>query len=147
MEHRDGLKTTHILRPSGDMLISQASLFTYDSSKMPEGMLLLHREGGILLSADSLQNWAEVDEFFSEFAAGRMQQPGFIQPANIGPDWLRVRQQEPEEFAKVAELEFAHLMPSHGTPILKSAKEELKSPTGADVRHKDCAVWIMSALV
>ncbi len=126
MEHRNGLETTHILRPGGDMPVGQASLFTYDSSKMPEGMLLLHKEGGILVSADSLQNWAEVDAFFSESAATRMQQAGFIQPANIGPEWLRVCQPEPQEFANVAELDFVHLMPSHGTPILNTAKEEFK---------------------
>jgi len=124
MEHRDGLTTSHVPRPGGDMPVTQASLFTYHSSTMPEGMLLLHRDGGILISADSLQNWAEVDEFFSENAAIRMQQAGFIQPANVGPEWLRVCQPEPQEFARVAELEFTHLLPSHGTPILNTAKEE-----------------------
>ena len=127
MEHRDGLETTHILRPGGDMPVNQAALFTYSSSKMPEGMLLLHKEGGILISADSLQNWAEADEFFSEIAATRMQQAGFIQPANIGPEWLRVCQPKLQEFVKVAELDFAHLIPSHGTPILNTAKEEFKA--------------------
>lgn len=127
MEHHDGLETTHILRPGSNMPVKQASLFTYDSSKMPEGMLLLDKEGGILISADSLQNWAEADEFFSEIAAVRMQQAGFIQPANIGPEWLRVCQPKPQEFAKVAELDFTHLLPSHGTPILNTAKEEFKA--------------------
>jgi hypothetical protein len=127
MEHRDGLKTTHILRPGGDMPVSQSSLFTYESSNMPEGMLLVHKEGGLLISADSLQNWAVADEFFSEVAATRMQQAGFIQPANIGPEWLRVCQPEPQEFAKVVELDFAHLLPSHGSPILNTANEEFKA--------------------
>ncbi|WIY24509.1 hypothetical protein [Parasedimentitalea psychrophila] len=127
MQHRGGLRTTHSLRPGGEMPVTQASLFTYDSSKMPEGMLLLHKEGGVLVSADSLQNWAEVDEFFSKNAAIRMQQAGFIKPANIGPEWLRVCQPEPKEFARVAELDFAHLIPSHGTPILNTAKEEFQT--------------------
>ena len=127
MEHKGSLRTTHPLRPGSNMPVTKASLFTYDSSKMPEGMLLLHRDGGILISADSLQNWAEVDEFFSENAAIRMQQAGFIQPANVGPEWLRVCQPEPHEFARVAELEFTHLLPSHGTPILNTANEEFRT--------------------
>lgn len=127
MAHRDGLESSHILRPDGDMPVKRTSLFTYDSSKMPEAMLLLQKEGGILISADSLQNWAEADEFFSENAAKRMQQAGFIRPANVGPEWLRVCQPDRQEFGKVAELEFAHLMPSHGAPILDTAKEEFKT--------------------
>ena len=101
------------------------SLFTYETSKLPEGMFLIARNGGILITADSLQNWTGPDQFFSEVAAQRMEQAGFFKPANIGPEWLRLCTPDPHEFDRVAALTFRHLLPSHGTPFLDHAKEAL----------------------
>jgi len=127
MEHKGDLTADHILSPTGEMPVSDVSLFVYDSPKMPEALFLLNREGGIVVAADSLQNWAEVDEFFSEAAAIAMTKGGFIRPANIGPEWMRHCAPDPAEFDKVAELAFRHLFPSHGRPLLGTAKEELKA--------------------
>ncbi len=126
MEHKGGLQTTHVLCTGGDMPVSNATLFVYESSNIPEATLLLNQNDGILISADSLQNWAVVDEYFSELAAQRMTQAGFIQPANIGPEWFRTCQPDLEEFDKVTQLSFVHLLPSHGSPILDTAKEDFK---------------------
>jgi len=124
MAHNAGFQTTNLLRTGEEMPVRDASLFVYESSKMPEGMLLLEKNNGILIAADSLQNWAKTDEYFSELAATRLTQAGFIKPANIGPEWLRTCQPQPADFAKVLQLEFAHLLPSHGSPILKEAKAQ-----------------------
>lgn len=125
MDHKAGLTADHILRPGGELPVSDVSLFVYDSSKMPEAMFLLNREGGIVIAADSLQNWAEVDEHFSEAAATAMAKAGFIRPANIGPEWLRHCAPDFAEFDKVAKLAFKHLLPSHGRPLLDTAKADL----------------------
>jgi len=125
MEHKGGLSTDHILKASGDMPTRDLSLLVYESSKMPEAMFVLNREGGIIIAADSLQNWSEVDEFFSVAAANAMTKGGFIRPANIGPEWKRHCAPAPAEFEKVAKLPFRHLLPSHGTPLLNTAKTEL----------------------
>ncbi|MGR3624469.1 hypothetical protein [Pseudophaeobacter sp.] len=125
MEHKGGLSPDHILRVGGEVPVPGLSLFTYESSNLPEGMFLLDREGGILVTADSLQNWAKPDAFFSEIAAERMGQAGFFKPANIGPEWLRFCAPDPREFDRVATLNFQHLLPSHGTPLLHRAKEAL----------------------
>ncbi len=124
MQHAGGLATDHEL--TADQLpIDDARLFVYDSPSMPEALLILNQEGGIAIAADSLQNWAEVDPFFSDKAAVMMQQAGFFQPANIGPEWRRMTQPNAEDFSRVKKLEFKHLLPSHGTPILDSAKAEI----------------------
>ncbi len=125
MDHKGGLTADHILSPGGEMPVRDVSLFVYETSKMPEAMFLLNREGGIIIAADSLQNWAEVDEFFSDAAANAMTKGGFIRPANIGPEWKRHCSPDPAEFDKVAELTFRHLLPSHGTPLLNTAKDDL----------------------
>jgi hypothetical protein len=125
MEHKGGLAADRILRPGGEMPVRGLSLFIYETSKLPEAMFLLDREGGILITADSLQNWTGPDAFFSETAAERMGQAGFFKPANIGPEWLRFCAPDPAEFDRVAALSFRHLLPSHGTPLLHRAKEAL----------------------
>lgn len=124
MKHANGLTTDQELTAE-QLPIDDANLFVYASSSMPEALLILNQEGGIAIAADSLQNWAEVDAFFSDQAAAMMQQAGFIQPANIGPEWRRMTQPSAEDFSRVKTLEFKHLLPSHGTPILDSAKVEI----------------------
>jgi hypothetical protein len=125
MEHKGELAPDRFLRVGGEMPTHSLSLFVYDSSRLPEAMFLLDREGGILITADSLQNWTQPDEFFTEMAAERMAQVGFFKPANIGPEWRRFCQPDAQEFVMVAELEFQHLLPSHGTPLLYTAKQNL----------------------
>jgi len=65
------------------MPIKGFSLFNYVSSKLPEGLLLLNKEDGILISCDSLQNWIEPDTFINEMALERLKEFGFIKPANV----------------------------------------------------------------
>ncbi|WP_294228398.1 hypothetical protein [uncultured Shimia sp.] len=125
MEHKDGLVSDQILQVDGEMPCPDMSLFSYETSELPEGMFLIARSGGILITADSLQNWTGPDQFFGEVAAQRMAQAGFFKPANIGPEWLRFCAPDPREFDRVAALDFQHLLPSHGTPLLSTAKEAL----------------------
>lgn len=106
--------------------ISNASLFVYESSAMPEALLLVNKDDGVLISADSFQNWLEADPFFSTKASSMMAKGGFIKPANIGPEWRRVNKPLKRDFDKALNLPFNHLLPSHGAPILQQAKELLQ---------------------
>ena len=127
MEHKGGLVADNLLNPDGEMPVRDVSLIVYESSKMPEAMFLLKREGGILIAADSLQNWVEVDEFFSEAAAKAMTNAGFIRSANIGPEWMRRCAPDVTEFENIAKLHFRHLLPSHGRPLFGTAKDDFKA--------------------
>ena len=84
---------------------------------------LTHRAGGILVSSDSLQNWVEPDEYFSDETRQLMAGMGFFQPANLGPLWLRLNEPQPEEFARLSELPFRHALCGHGAPLCETAKE------------------------
>ncbi|MCJ8312078.1 MAG: hypothetical protein HRU38_03800 [Saccharospirillaceae bacterium] len=126
MEHNDGLQTDKELSPQ-QLPFDQADLFIYESSDMPEALIVLQQEGGVVIAADSLQNWVTADEYFSEKGAKLMQKGGFIQPANIGPQWRKVNRPSAEDFVKVKNLPFKHLLPSHGSPILNTAKEEISA--------------------
>lgn len=135
MEQKGGLSPDHILQVGGEMPVLDLSLFAYETSNLPEAMFLLDREGGILITADSLQNWAEPDAFFSEIAAKRMDRAGFFKPANIGPEWLRFCAPDPHEFHRVEALNFQHLLPSHGTPLLHRAKAALSETFSTTFGH------------
>ena len=126
MQHQQGLATTALLTPAAQLPIKAMVMFEYESSKMPEGLLLLKRAGGILIACDSLQNWVVADQYFSEKAAASMQSAGFIRPANVGPQWYKVCEPKAGDFAKVLQLPFAHLLPSHGTPIIDTAKQQFR---------------------
>jgi len=123
MTHNNGVETTHPMTPGGELPFSGASLFSYETSKRPEGLLLLEHEGGILISADSLQNW-EADDFFSPIAKLIVRLGGYFRPANVGPAWRKKCQPQASDFARVKALNFRHLIPSHGKPIKNTARKD-----------------------
>ncbi|MEM9492692.1 MAG: hypothetical protein AAGC55_26325 [Myxococcota bacterium] len=125
MELPEGRDVDHLLSADGPLPVPDASLHVLASSARPEAIVRLDRAGGVLIACDSLQNWAEVDEYFDEATAARMTEMGFIRPANIGPGWLAFNKPEPIEFARIKELEFRHLLSGHGTPLLDTAHEQL----------------------
>lgn len=123
--HESGLPTDEELRVDGKMPFSGCSLFVYESAKAPEGLLLVDRAGGILIACDSLQNWVDVDEYFSEESANMMKQIGFIRPANVGPGWIQFNDPQPSDFERLKKLNFKHLLSAHGVPLRDEAHTQL----------------------
>ncbi len=127
MKHESGLPTDEELKVGGPMPFSDCSLFQFEIAEQREGLLLVDRAGGILISCDSLQNWASTDRFFDESSKQRMTQYGFIKPANIGPAWRMFLKPPASDFARIKELPFKHLLSAHGTPLRDMAKEQLSA--------------------
>ncbi len=107
---------------AGELPFPSASLFVFETSSRPEGILVLEREGGILVSCDSLQNWTEADAFWDDNSAVAMK--GMIRPANIGPGWLQAMTPEPRDFHRLQQVAYRHVLPGHGRPLLDEAKEQ-----------------------
>jgi hypothetical protein len=124
MEHETGLKATRVLTPEAPLPISDASLFTFRTTQIPEGILRLDRAGGILIACDALQNWLTPDEYFSDTSRDLMQQMGFFTPANLGPVWLQRATPDGEDFARLRELSFKHALCGHGEPLRDTAHED-----------------------
>ncbi len=124
MNTRNGLISSHLMVSGGKLPFSNAFFFSYETAKRPEGLILLNQNKGILIAADSLQNMV-LDRFFSPIAKIIVRLGGFLKPANVGPAWLKKCKPEKSDFVKVKGLNFAHLIPSHGRPIINTAKEEV----------------------
>jgi len=101
--------------------IAGASIYCF-GSQPPEGLLVLEREGGVIVSGDCLQHWHAADPYFSWLGGVMMKMMGFIKPHNIGPGWLKQAKPPPEELRGVLDLSFEHVLPAHGSAVVGGAK-------------------------
>ncbi len=131
MQHEHGLTTDKALTPDGETPFAGCRVFEFRTTKMPECILRVDREGGILIACDSLQNWLAPNELFSDESRQLMADMGFFEPANLGPLWRQVSEPRSEDFVRLLELPFRHALCGHGTPLRDTAKEEY----GATIRR------------
>jgi hypothetical protein len=122
MQHAHGLIADKELT-AGEIPFADCRLFEFRTTKLPEGLLLVDRSGGILVSGDSLQNYVARDQFFSDDSFETMTKMGFFEVANFGPYWLQVNETQAQDFVRVLELQFQHVLPGHGKPLRNRAKE------------------------
>jgi hypothetical protein len=113
------------MRDGGALPLSGARLYVIGSNP-PEGLLLVEREGGILISGDALQNWQSTDEYFSLLAKPMMHLMGFIKPHNVGPAWLKGTKPPVESMTGILDLGFEHVLPAHGTVVKGGARESYR---------------------
>jgi hypothetical protein len=127
MEHERGVKTGADLAPGQPGPCPDALVFSFETSSVPEVILCLERQGGILVSCDSLQNWDGPDVYFDEASAVMLEKQGFFQPANIGPGWRNAAKPERSDFTRLIELKFRHLLSAHGKPLLNDAHQAVSA--------------------
>jgi hypothetical protein len=123
MGHEHGLLADAELTSVGEVPFAGCAVFIFRSTKLPECILRIDRAGGILVACDSLQNWLEPDEYFSDESRQMMTEMGFFQPANLGPLWRQVCEPQAEDFVRLSELSFRHALCGHGSPLRDTAKE------------------------
>jgi len=111
-----------VINGQSDLPISNAKLIEFTSATPREGLLHIDREGGILISGDCLQNWGKTDRYFNLPAKVIMKLMGFIKPYNIGPGWLKFAKPDATQVRAILDLEFNHVMPAHGVPVIENAK-------------------------
>jgi hypothetical protein len=97
------------------------------ASRPPEALLWLPQHGGVVVSGDCLQNWAEPDEYFTWLGRVMMRTMGFIQPHNIGPGWLKQCKPPKEDLRAILALSFNNVLPAHGTPVLGDGRERYRA--------------------
>ncbi|TCK07504.1 hypothetical protein [Marinobacterium mangrovicola] len=124
IEHECPAESARTLSAEGELPISGASLFVFNSTNIPEAILRLDREGGILIACDALQNWHEPDEYFSDQSRQMMTEMGFFTPANLGPVWVQAASPAGDDFTRLKDLSFRHVLCGHGQPLRDTAYEQ-----------------------
>lgn len=114
--------------------IAGARLKVIHSSTPPEAICRLDREGGILITADSLQHTPGPDEYFNLPARIMMKRMGFLKPYNVGPGWLQFAKPSAREVRSILDLDFEHVLPGHGTPVIGGAKEKFRPAIEGDLK-------------
>jgi hypothetical protein len=103
--------------------VKEATTLVFESIAAAEAVLCVHRSGGILIAGDSLQNMTGRNEFFDDATAEALEKGGFFKRGNIGPAWRANLQPDRADFDRILALEFSHLLPGHGDPLLEEAHE------------------------
>ncbi len=123
MTIQNGLRVDKELTADGEMPVRESSLFEFRTTKRPEGILRLDREGGIMIACDSLQNWVAPDEYFSDETIATMRDMGFFTRANLGLAWLHASEPQAADFVRLKEVRFRHALCGHGSPLRDTAQE------------------------
>jgi hypothetical protein len=107
---------------SGSVLpIADAEFIEISDCTPKESVILLQREGGIVLPGDSFQNMDPHGPELNLITTIFHRLGGFRRAHNIGPGWYRVAKPDMDEVAKILDRGFAHLLPAHGRPVLGNA--------------------------
>lgn len=110
--------------PGGSTPFPNCSLFVFETSSYPEGILHIAQEGGILVVCDCVKNWLSTNRFFNEETAKEHQEGGLIGPANIA-FWCTTCGVRASDFSRLNLLPFRHILSAHGEPMLNDAHEQL----------------------
>lgn len=125
MQHNNNRPTDLLLAPNEKMPFPACSIFIFQTSIHPEGILHIDREGGILITCDSIKNWTKADKFFSAESAKSYAEQGSFGTATISPIWREACQVNPSDFMRLKSLKFQHLISAHGEPLINTAHEDL----------------------
>ncbi|MBA2629026.1 MAG: hypothetical protein H0U78_03215 [Rickettsiaceae bacterium] len=109
----------------GQQPFAGCSLLTFATAKFSEAVIHINRHGGILVSCDSIKNWASSDEYFSEKTAAAYQEQGFFGKATISKIWQQAMAVKASDFEKLKKLSFRHLLSAHGEPLLDTAYQDV----------------------
>ena len=105
-----------------------ARVFMFKQTKRPEAAILIEREGGLLITCDSVQHWVPK-KVMSPLAKVLTRFIGFQKSAQIGPPWRKAMTPEGGslrgDFERLAGLKFSRLIGGHGGLLEARANEVL----------------------
>jgi len=111
---------------AADLPYSNWGLKMFKDSTPPEAAVLIPEHGGILVTADSMQNTPKPDQFVNFLMKIMMKKMGFWVPHNVGPAWIKFASPDKDGIRSVLELEFDHLLPGHGEAVIGNAVEKYR---------------------
>jgi hypothetical protein len=125
IEHARGVKPEQELTPWSTP-IGGAKVFMFERGKDTEALFILDRNGGVMVSCDSFQNWTSFAE--CSFLGSLMMRSMRFGPTMIGPMWIkRMGREVKADFDRLADHSFKHLVPGHGTVLKNQAADGLRT--------------------
>jgi hypothetical protein len=122
----------HTLSEDAALPFSKAKLFAFDHVKETEGVILLERSPGILLTCDAIQSYATFPHMPHTNWLSRRMLPllGFNKTTLIGPMWMKFAVTDREgvkaEFERFLKLDFDQLISAHGTFVPENAHAQFE---------------------
>lgn len=105
------------LHEQSPLPIRDARLMTFRAARSPECVVLIEREGGLLVTCDSIQHYSDWRRT-SLVARLVMRYYGFLKSTQVGPLWLKYMTSRGgdlrADFERLLELEFVRLISAHG---------------------------------
>ncbi len=123
MPHERGVSTDRELIPGPGGPFADAFVFDFETTVIAEGLLMLERHGGVLMSCDSLQIFSDPDVYWDEPTAAKMRPHGSFRGVDVGPGWWNKGNPQKADFVRLERLPFRHLLSAHGPPLLEDAHE------------------------
>lgn len=114
----------------GEFPIPGVKIFMFEDTNKPEAALLVARDGGLLITCDSVQHWAPqpLASPLANLITGFL---GFKKPAQLGPPWRKIMTPAGgslrPDFERLAALPFSKLIGGHGGLLSANAPELLKA--------------------
>lgn len=127
MVHKNNRQADFLIGETDTTPFSDASFFRLETTSQPEAIMHIARQGGILITCDSIKNWTDIDEYFSEKTSKEFLEQGLIKPASVDKVWLGAMGPKNSDFARLKKLNFRHLFSAHGQPIIDTADKQLVS--------------------
>jgi hypothetical protein len=122
MKHNNDIITEVEFSPFGKMPFPNCSLFVFDTPSHSEGIIHIDKEGGILITCDSIKNWTHIDQFFNEETGKDFMNKGLIKSGNIDSVWINEMHPKKSDFERLLnQFKFRHLLSAHGDPLLNDA--------------------------
>jgi len=125
MVHKNNRQADFLIGETGTTPFPDASFFKFETTSQPEAIIHIARQGGILITCDSIKNWTNIDEYFSEKTGKEFLEQGLIKPVSVDKVWLGAMSPKNSDFARLLKLNFRHLFSAHGQPIIDTADKQL----------------------
>lgn len=125
MVHKNNHQVDFLIGETDAVPFPDATFFRFETTAYPEAIMHIARQGGILVTCDSIKNWTRIDEYFSENTAQEFLAQGLIKPVSIDKVWLGAMKPKNSDFARVKRLIFRHLISAHGQPLIDTAHAQL----------------------
>ncbi len=123
-------KPTRFVSADSILPFPDARLFCFEGMNQMEAALLVDRDGGLLLTCDSIQHYGDW-RHNNWLARTMMPLLGFSKTTLLGPIWLKLMTPEggslEGEFRRLLELDFEHLLSAHGSFLSESAHASVEA--------------------